>query len=97
MRGYEDKRTGRRRRSKHQRESVKADANCTAVKRGTRSKARLLLPRRRSWRLCCDGVEMVGMHMKELRDKMRIERMMGYFRNTRGRVMRQTDGWVRSW
>ena len=28
--------------SKHQRGNVKADANCTAVKRGTRSKARLL-------------------------------------------------------
>ena len=34
MRGHEDKRTTRRMVSKHQRGNVKADANCTAVKRG---------------------------------------------------------------
>ena len=51
MRGHEDKRTPRRMMTKHQRGNVKADANCTAAKRGARSKARLLLPRRKSWRL----------------------------------------------
>jgi hypothetical protein len=52
VRDHEDKRMTRRMTSKHQRGNVKADANCTAVKRWARSKARLLLPRRKSWRLC---------------------------------------------
>ena len=84
VRGHEDKRTTRRMMNKHQRGNVKADANCTAVKRGARSRARLLLPRRKSWRLCYDGVEMVGVLRKELRDKTRTERLMKYFRDTRG-------------
>ena len=49
-----------------------------------RSRVRLLLPRRKSWRLCYDGVEMVGVLRKELRDKTRTERLMKYFRDTRG-------------
>ena len=84
VRGHEDKRTTRRMMSKHQRGNVKADANCTAVKRGVRSRVRLLLPRRKSWRLCYDGVEMVGVLRKELRDKTRTERLMKYFKDTRG-------------
>ena len=64
--GHADKRTTRRTMSKHQRGNVRADANCTAVKRGVRSRVRLLLPRRKSWRLCYDGVEMVGILRKEL-------------------------------
>ena len=84
VRGHEDARTMRRMMNKHQRGNVRADANCTAVKRGVRSKDRLLLPRRKSWRLCYDGVEMVGVLRKELRDKMRTERLMRYFRDTRG-------------
>ena len=84
VRGHEDKRTMRRMMSKHQRGNVRADANCTTVKRGARSRNRLLLPRRKSWRLCYDGVEMVGILRKELRDKMRTERLMRYFRVTRG-------------
>ena len=51
---------------------------------GGRSKVRLLLPRRKFWRLCYGGVEMVGVLRRELRDKMRTERLMGYFRDTRG-------------
>ena len=78
VRGHEDKRATRRMMSKHQKGNVKADANCTAVKRGTRSKARLLLPRRKSWRLCYDGVEMVGVLRKELRDKTRTERQQHF-------------------
>ena len=74
--------------SKHQRGDVEADASCTAVKRGVRSKVRLLLPRRKSWRLCYDRVEMVGVLRKELREKMRTERLMGYFRE-----FRDTTGW----
>ena len=76
---------------------IKADANCTAAKGGVRSKARLLLPRRESWRLCYDRVEMMGVLRKELREKMRTERLMGYFRDmyTRGWGVRQTDGLVR--
>jgi len=62
--------------SKHQRWNVRADANCTAVKRGVRSRVRLPLPRRKSWRLCSDGVEMVGILRKELRDRMKTERLM---------------------
>ena len=54
--------------SKHQRGDAKVDANCTAVKRGVWSKVRLLLPRRKSWRLCYDGLEMVGVLRKELRE-----------------------------
>ena len=42
------KRATRRVMGKHQRGNAKADANCTAVKRGVRSKVRLLLPRRKS-------------------------------------------------
>ena len=84
VRGHEDKRTMRRTMSKHQRGNVKADANCAAVKRGTRSKVRLLLPRRKPWRLCYAGVEMVGVLRKELRDKLMTERLMGYFRDTKG-------------
>ena len=64
--------------NKHQRGNARADANftCTAVKRdvGSSLRARLLLPRRKSWRLCCDGVEMVGVLRKELREKMRTYR-----------------------
>ena len=93
MRGHEDKRTMRRMMSKHQRGNVRADANYTAVKGGARSKARLLLPRRKSWRLCYDGVEMVGVLRKELRDKMRTERLMGYFRHTRG-WGEEVDRWL---
>ena len=55
----------------------------------------MLLPRRKFWRLCYDGVEMVGVLRKELREKMRTERLMGYFRDTKGWGVRQTDGWVR--
>jgi ribonuclease HI len=60
IRGHADRTTTRRMMSKHQRGNVRADANCTAVKRGARSRMRLPLPRRKSWRLCYDGVEMVG-------------------------------------
>ena len=60
--------------SKHQRGNVRADANCTAVKRGVRSRVRLLLPRRKSWRLCYDGVEMVGILRKELRRRQDEDR-----------------------
>ena len=51
---------------KHQMGNARADANCTAVnsKRGVRSRVRLLLPRRKSRRLCYDGVEMVGILRK---------------------------------
>ena len=49
-----------------------------------RSRVRLLLPRRKSCRLCYDGVEMVGVLRKELRDKTRTERLMRYFKETRG-------------
>ena len=31
-----------------------------------------------------DGVEMVGVLRKELREKMRTERLVSYFRDTRG-------------
>lgn len=50
------------------------------IKRGVRSKVRLLLPRRKSWRLCHDhdGVEMIGVLKKEQREKLRTERLMGY-------------------
>ena len=51
---------------------------------GDMSKVKPLLPRRKSWRLCYDGVEMVGVLRKELRDKLWTERLMGYFTNTRG-------------
>ena len=45
----------------------------------------MLLPRRKSWRLCYDRVEMVGVLRKELssREKMRTEKPMSYFRDTR--------------
>ena len=84
MRRHEDKRTARRMMSKHQRGNVKADANCTAIKRGARSRFRLLVPRRKSWRLCYDGMEMVGVLSKEPRLRLRTERLMGYFKDTRG-------------
>ena len=58
-----------------------------------RSKVRLLLPMRKSWRLCCDGVEMVGVLRKELRNKLRSERLMGYFRDTRGWDV-EADRWL---
>ena len=73
VKGHADKRTTRRVMSKHQRGNVRADANCTAVKRGVRSRVRLLLPRRKpeSWRLCYDGVEMVGILRKEQNSERR--------------------------
>ena len=55
-----------------------------AQQRGTRSRVRLLLPRRKSWRLCYDGVEIVGIPRKKLRESTRTEGLMGYFRETRG-------------
>ena len=73
IRGHAVKRTTRRMMSKHQRGNVRADANCTAVERGVRSRVRLLLPRRKSWRLCYDGMEMVGILRKELKEKTRTE------------------------
>ena len=84
VRGHADKRTGRRMMSKHQRGNVRADENCTSAKRGVRSRQRLQLPRRRSWRLCYDGVEMVGVLRKEIRERMRTERLLQYFTATRG-------------
>ena len=60
--------------SKHQRGNVRAYANFTAVKRGVGGRVRPLLPRRKSWRLCCDGVEMVGVLRKELRKKIHENR-----------------------
>ena len=83
--------------SKHQRGNVKADANCTAVKRGVRSKTRLLLPRRKSWRLCYDGVEMVGVLRKELRDKTRTERLLKYSVIQEDGGRKQRGGLVRRW
>ena len=49
-----------------------------------RSRVRRPLPRRKSRRLCYDGVEMVGIPRKELRDGMKIKRLMRYFKETRG-------------
>ena len=69
---------------RYRRSLILTTCTCTAVKRGVRSKARLLLPRRKSWRLCYDGVEMVGVLRKELRDKTRTERLLKYFSDTRG-------------
>ena len=93
IRGHADKTTTRRMMSKHQRGNVRADANCTAVKRGVRSRVRLPLPRRKSWRLCYDGVEMVGILRKELRDRMKTERLMRYFKETRG-WGEEADRWL---
>ena len=62
--------------SKHQRGNVRADANCTAVQGGLRSRVRLPLPRRKPWRLCYDGAKTVGIRRKELRDRMKTERLM---------------------
>jgi hypothetical protein len=39
---------------------------------------------RYSWRLCYDGIEMVGVLRKESRDKLRADRLMEYFKSTRG-------------
>ena len=91
--GHEGKRATTRMTSKHQRGNVKADANCTAVKRGVRSKVRMRLPRRKSWRLCYDGMEMVGVPRKGLRGETRTKRLMGYFRDTRGRGD-EADRWL---
>ena len=93
IRGHADKTTTRRMLSKHQRGNVRADANCTAVKRGVRSRVRLTLPRRKSWRLCYDGVEMIGIFRKELRDRMKTERLMRHFKETRG-WGEEADRWL---
>ena len=61
VRGHEDKRMTRGMMSKHQRGNVKADANCTAVKRGMRSKVRLLLG------CCCPRGSLGGCAMTEWR------------------------------
>ena len=50
---------------------------------------RLLLPRSKSWRLCYDGVEIVVMFRKELRERMRTERLVGHW----GTQLRETRGW----
>ena len=44
-------------------------------------------------RLCYDGVEMVGVLRKELRDKTRTERLMKYFKDTRGWGM-EAERWL---
>ena len=93
IRGHAYKRTTRRMTSKHQRGNVGADANCTAVKRGVRSRVRPPLPKRKSWILCYDGVEMVGIIRKELRDVMKTERLMRYFKETRG-WGEEADRWL---
>ena len=54
------------------------------MKRDVRSRARLSLPRRKSRRLCYEGVEMAGVLRKEPRGKMKTERLMRYFKETRG-------------
>ena len=58
-----------------------------------RSGVRLPLPRRMSWRLCYDGVEMMGILRKELRDRMKTARLMRYFKETRGRG-EEADRWL---
>ena len=63
------------------------------MKRGVRSSVRLLLPRRKSRRLCYDGVEMVGILRKELREKTRTERLMGYSKEARG-WGEEADRWL---
>ena len=63
------------------------------MKRDVRSRARLPLSRRKSWRLCYDGIEMVGILRQELRDRMKTERLMRYFKETR-RWDEEADGWL---
>ena len=42
------------------------------------------MPRREPWGLCYDGVEVVGVLREELRKELGTERLMSYFRGTRG-------------
>ena len=93
IQSHADKRTTRRMTSKHQRGNIRADANCTTMKRGVRSRVRLPLPRSKSWRLCHDGVEMVGILKKELGDRMKPEGLMRYFKETRG-WGKEADRWL---
>ena len=93
VRGHSDKTVATRAMSKQQRGNVRADANCTAVKVAARSRQRLVLPRRKSWRLCYDGVEMVGPLRKTLRERMRVERLLLYFKETRGWGA-EADSWL---
>ena len=97
IRGHADKKTRTRMTSTHQRGDVRADANCTAVKRDVGSRMRLLLPRRKSWRLCYDGVETMGILRKKLRGKMGTERSMGYLKETRrwDEEAGMAGGWAR--
>ena len=53
-------------------------------------RVRLLLPRRKSWRLCYDGVEMVGILRKELRDRMKTERLMRFGTSVRETLIELT-------
>ena len=65
---------------------MRADANCTTAKGRARTKIRLQLPRRKTWRLCYRGVEMAGVLRHEMRDvgDATGERLMEHFRETRG-------------
>ena len=59
----------------------------------------LLLPRRKPWRLCYDGVEMVGVLREELNEEVGTEGLVGYSKDTRltpgGGVRKLRGGWAR--
>ena len=96
---------------KHRGGNVRVGAICTAAKRGVASQLipqsfpnyqfhgaatpSGMLPRRKSWRLCYDGVEMVRVLGKGLREKVRTERLVGYSRKTRGWGWRLLNRWLR--
>ena len=59
-------------------------ANCTKTKVWVGGRAKLLPPWRESWKLCYDGVEMVGVAKGKLGEEMGDERLVEYPRDTRG-------------
>ena len=70
--------------NKHQRGNVRADAICNRLKDSTASRTRLQLPRLRSWRVCWEGVEVVGTVKGELKKKLDAAKIVRYFAETRG-------------
>ena len=93
VRGHADSRKAKRAWTKDEHGNIRADAICNALK-GVRVQGdRLVLPRRRSWRVMCGGVEVVREVKTELREAMGAAKLLRYWRLTR-RWGELADKWI---
>jgi hypothetical protein len=84
QRGHQDKQAKYRELTKAEKGNIWADKICNKMKGIVQIPDRLHLPRKRSWRVCWNGVEMVGKIDKELAEKIGIEKILGHWEVQRG-------------